>query len=166
MNRLSGILIAMAGCLLLCTLPVIAQKGQGDATGIAREIEKPPIEHITGELLRIETGPCEQTTGHAYIGTHLYLKSDENGQVLNIHLGAAYAVASYVKNLEIGKKLDVKGFRTELLKRDNYVAKEITVNGHTYQLRDENLRPFWAGERFQSSKDRFERPFRGRRGRW
>ncbi len=91
MNRSASIALALAGCLLQCTLSANAQKNQGDVTGIAREIGKPPIEHITGELVRIETKHCEQATGHADIGTHLFLTSNENDPEINIYLGAADA---------------------------------------------------------------------------
>lgn len=142
-TKLSGIL---AGLLLLLNTSVYAQKGLGDSTGIARGLEQPEIELVEGTLDHIKTGPCEHATGYAYIGTHLFIKSDENNQLLNVHLGAAFAVESFVNGLEIGENITIQGFRTDNLKPLEFIAKEVTANGHTLQLRDENLRPFWAGD--------------------
>jgi len=154
-------LAVLAGFLLLVSYSANAQRGQGDLTGMGMESDKPPLVMISGELDHIKTGPCENTTGHAYIGTHLFLKT-EVGTLQNIHLGAAYAVESYVDKLSIGQKVDVLGFRTEQMEETHYIAKEITANGHTYVLRDEDLRPFWAGDRRVVNRGRFDR----RRGRW
>ena len=154
-------LAVLAGFLLLVSYSANAQRGQGDLTGMGMESDKPPLVMISGELDHIKTGPCENTTGHAYIGTHLFLKT-EVGTLQNIHLGAAYAVESYVDKLSIGQKVDVLGFRTEQMEETHYIAKEITANGHTYVLRDKELRPFWAGDRRTVNRGRFDR----RRGRW
>ena len=147
MNYTTGITTLLAGLLLLTAFPANAQKGQGDLTGMGREVEQPPVETVTGELLRIETGPCENTTGHAYIGTHLFIETGEYDEPLNVHLGAANAVSSYVENLEAGKTLEVEVFRTEQMEAHHYIAKSFTANSHTVQLRDDYLRPFWAGDR-------------------
>ncbi|MDZ7717878.1 MAG: hypothetical protein U5K72_03535 [Balneolaceae bacterium] len=139
--------ISVLGFILFTVMPVSAQKGVGDATGIAREVEKPAIESFEGVLEQIKTGPCEHTTGHAYIGTHLFLKTGNSNQILNIHLGAAYALESYVKGLEAGQIIEVQAFRTDAMEQGQYIAKEITANGQVLQLRNENLRPFWAGDK-------------------
>lgn len=76
----------LTGMLFLLSLSVYAQKGLGDSTGIARGLVQPEIELIEGTLDQIKTGPCEHATGHAYIGTHLFIKSGENDQLLNVHL--------------------------------------------------------------------------------
>ncbi len=154
MNYTAGITTLLAGLLLLTAFPANAQRGQGDLTGIARESERPPVETVTGELLRIETGPCENTTGHAYVGTHLFLETGASDEPLNIHLGAAYAVSSYVENLQAGQTLEVDVFRTEQMEAHHYIAKAFTANNHTVQLRDENLRPLWAGDRRMIPDDR------------
>lgn len=154
MNHTTGISILLAGVLLLSAFPANAQKGQGDPTGIAREPGQPPVETVTGELLRIETGPCENSTGHAYVGTHLFLENGAGDEPLNVHLGPSYAVSSFVEDLEAGQNLEVEVFRTEQLEANQYIAKAFTANNHTVQLRDDILRPFWAGNRRTWSDDR------------
>ncbi len=145
MSYITNILSFLTALVLLTVIPAHAQKGQGDLTGVARGHELPSVEAITGELLRIETGPCESTTGHAYVGTHIFLATDESEEPLNIHLGASYAVASHVKALEAGQSLKLDVFRTEQMEANHFIAKSLTANDHKITFRDDNLRPFWAG---------------------
>lgn len=146
MSICKKILGILTGFLLLFNTSVYAQKGLGDSTGIARGFEQPEIELVEGTLDHIKTGPCEHATGYAYIGTHLFIKAGETDQLRNVHLGAAYAVESFVNALKIGENITIQAFRTDDMKPLEFIAKEVTANGHTLQLRDENLRPFWAGD--------------------
>lgn len=156
-------LTVLASLILLMTISVNAQRGQGDLTGMAQQAEKPELVTISGVLDYIKTGPCESATGHAYIGTHLFLQSGEDETLINIHLGAAYAVEDYVNGLQPGDYVEVTGFRTKIMEADNYIAKNLSVNGRVFELRDENLKPFWAGERRGGFRGRrFDR----RRGNW
>ncbi len=148
--------------MLLFTYPANAQRGVEDDKGIARQAELPPLIEISGVLDHIETGPCEATTGRAYVGTHLFLQTEESETLLNIHLGAAYAVEGYVSKIQPGDLVEVIAFFTEQMNEGHFIAKEITVNSHMIVLRDDNLRPFWAGDRRQEP-----RGLRGtRQGRW
>ena len=155
--------IIVIGIVITCINPVFAQKGIGSQTGLGQESEKPVIIAITGELMGMKTGPCENTTGDAYIGTHLFVKKTGTENLLNIHLGAAYAMESMISRLSIGHMIEMQVFRTEAMEADHYIAKQITANGYTMQLRDENLRPFWAGDSFAQ---RGKRSDIRRRGRW
>ena len=141
--RLSGIILIAALAALFCSTAAYAQKGMGDYTGIAREPIKPPITRLSGIVHEIRTHPCEHTTGKAEIGTHLILKSSQN-QEFNIHLGPATAVADIVKQLAVGKEIEVFGFHTEKMPSNHYVAKQLVIGGRSIDLRDASLRPFWA----------------------
>jgi len=163
MKAIPQILVILASITLTFAYPANGQKGIGTLTGMGHETDKPSIEKFIGELVEIKTGPCENTTGHAYIGTHLYVKSAVNENLLNIHLGAAYAVEALISRIEVGQKIEVLGFRTEQMQTDHYIAKEVTSNGYTIQLRDDNLRPFWAGERISQSNRQY---VSRRRDRW
>jgi hypothetical protein len=163
MKTILQFLILFSGIVLFCAHPANAQKGIGNVYGIGQQQVLPDVETITGELVEIKTGPCENTTGYAVIGTHLFLKNNVNETVYNIHLGAAYAVDSFIARLSIGQNIEVHAFRTEQMDENHYVAKDVSANGHTIQLRDENLRPFWAGERASQRGRQFDTR---RRGRW
>jgi hypothetical protein len=125
-------------------LPVHAQRGMGDPTGIARQAVRPPVTQVTGILAEIRIGPCEFTTGHAGIGTHVILKAAE-GKTLNIHLGPSAALQSVIDQLHVGQTVVVDAFRTEKLPADHYVAVRVNTEGKVFTLRDESLRPIWAG---------------------
>ncbi len=163
MKTIIPFLILFSGIVLVCTIPVNAQKGIGNVYGIGQQQILPDIESISGELIEIKTGPCENTTGYAIIGTHLFVKSSASEPVYNIHLGAAYAVDSFISRLSVGQNIEVQAFRTEQMEENHYVAKQVSANGHTIQLRDENLRPFWAGERISQKGRNYDNR---RRGRW
>ena len=122
------------------------QRGMGDPTGVARQIPRPELVTLSGEVVAVETKPCEKTTGHGVVGTHILLKT-EKGESLNVHLGwaDAVAVAETAKQLAAGTKVEVTAFRTDKLPEGHYVAQTLKFDGKTVQLRDENLRPVWAG---------------------
>lgn len=146
MNVYAKIIAVLMGVMFTLNLSLFAQKGLGDTTGVARSGEQPPIVKLEGVLDQIKTGSCEHTTGNSVIGTHLLLYSETGDPLLNIHLGAAYAVEPYVQELVTGQMVEVEAFQTEAMESFEYIAIKVSSNGYTFQLRDENLRPFWAGD--------------------
>jgi hypothetical protein len=147
MNRTRIIfLMVMALSWALLTPFAYAQRGMGDSTGVARQGIVPEFVTVSCELLSVETHPCKKTTGCGVIGTHLKVKTRE-GKVLNIDLGWAIGVELIVKQLSIGQHLEVTAFRTEKMPEGQYVAKSLNFDGKTVPLRDESLRPIWAGGR-------------------
>jgi intracellular sulfur oxidation DsrE/DsrF family protein len=138
--------IVFGSCLLALVSVVAAygQRGVGDHTGVARQASKPELVTVNGKVEGVKTGPCEMTTGGAKIGTHLLLKTTQ-GAELNIHLGPADAVESMVKGLSQGTRVTVLGFRTKGLPEGQYVAQSLKYGDTTIRLRDEQLRPVWAG---------------------
>ena len=140
--------------VFLCTLFILiwvsaalGQRGMGDGNGVAQQMLKPSLVHISGNLKEIKTHPCENTTGKADLGTHLILK-DKQGRELNVHLGPTPALSKTVKRLKLGKKIELIGFRTDKMPLNQYVAQTLILGSHSVQLRDSDLRPYWAGSRF------------------
>ena len=130
------------------SLSGIAQKGTGDGTGIAGRNVVSVTENIEGTVQEVLHETCPQTTGRYDNGTHILIKPGSgDGQLLNIHLGPTAKLGDIVKNIDAGMNVSLKVFRTKKLPDNQYIAKEITVNNNTYALRDENLKPFWAGNR-------------------
>jgi len=134
--------------------PANAQRGMGERTGVARQAVRPEVVTLKGKVVRVETAPCQNTTGRSRAGTHLVLKTAK-GEKLNIHLGPAAAVKDTADRLSAGLKVKVEAFRTEKMTENHYVAKSLTFDGTTVELRDESLRPRWAGGNVDS------RGFRG-----
>jgi len=137
--------LAVLGLLWSVAAPdARAQKGRGEPGGIARHAVKPEVVSLSGKVLRIESGPCKMTTGRATVGTHFLLQTTEKKE-LNIHLGPAAAVARVADQLPIGKKVTVRAFRTARMPENHYVAQSLLIDGASIRLRDESLRPLWAG---------------------
>jgi len=67
------------------------------------------------------------------------------GKTLNIHLGPVAAIEFVAKDLSQGQKVKVEAFRTKKMKKGQYVARSLTFGSQTVELRDETLRPVWAG---------------------
>jgi len=121
-----------------------AQRGMGDSIGMAQRQVLPELVSLSGKLTAIETQPCKGGTGSGVVGTHIVLETNK-GTVLNIDLGWAKAVEPIVKQLSVGQKVEVAAFRTDKMPKGRYVAKSLTFDDKNLQLRDKNLRPFWAG---------------------
>jgi hypothetical protein len=124
--------------------PAMAQRGVGRTRGVASQADKPVVVTVKGTVLEVQTEPCESTTGHALVGTHFLLET-EQGKQLNIHLGPAEAVADIAVRLTENRRVMVECFRTAQMKPDHYVAKSLRIGRQTLELRDDNLRPTWAG---------------------
>ncbi|MBN1854845.1 MAG: hypothetical protein JW829_19080 [Pirellulales bacterium] len=140
-------MVVMAVAALLCAWwasPAHAQRGMGDSVGMAKRQVLPELVNLSGTLTAIETQPCKGGTGSGVVGTHIVLKTDK-GMLLTIDLGWAKAVEPIVKQLAIDKTVEVAAFRTDKMPKGRYVAKSLTLDGKAVQLRDDNLRPFWAG---------------------
>jgi hypothetical protein len=134
------------GLALMMLVPAslaVAQRGTGARDGVARQLVKPEVVSIAGELKEIRTGPCQHTTGRSPIGTHLILTVGQ--EELNVHLGPATEVVAMVEELNFGDTIEADVFRTERLSPDEYVAVSVTAAGKQYVLRDSSLRPIWAG---------------------
>ena len=121
-----------------------AQRGMGQAAGVAVQGVRPDVVSLVGTVQRIEIGPCERTTGRASLGAHFILKTPD-AEELNVHLGPAAAVEFITDQLPVGKEVTVDAFRTAIMPENHYVAQVVTFDGTAIRLRDENLRPAWAG---------------------
>jgi hypothetical protein len=142
MENLLRLMMVLFAALLL-SMSALAQKGTGETTGVAQQAVKPPVITVSGQVLEIKTGPCENTTGQSPVGTHLIVQS-EDGANLNIHLGPENAVDHIVDQLTIGQTVTFEAFRTERLPDNAYIAKSLLLDDKVIYLRDDNLRPSWA----------------------
>lgn len=145
LNYSTQLILLAAGLLILSVATADAQRGRGNFIGMGQELVKPDIVELSGELVEIKTGPCEQTTGHALIGTHLFIRENTDGPLMNIHLGDANAVDKTVAGLVIGHQVNIQAFRTDLLDNNHYIAMELESDGRSVVLRTSDFRPVWAG---------------------
>jgi hypothetical protein len=142
--------------LAFATSPVVAQRGMGGQAGVARMPVKPEIVTLTGKLTAISVGPCEQTTGRARVGVHLVVEptaptaegaATAKAEPLNIHVGPAAVVQEMLTKFPIGTQMTIAAFRTDKMPANHYVAQSLKSDDASVTLRDESLRPVWAGAR-------------------
>ncbi len=124
--------------------PATAQKGTGEPAGVGRQAVKPPIEAMSGTIKDVKRGPCEKTTGRSVEGVHLIVQAQDN-RTINLHLGPASSLADVIAQLSPGQEIKFDAFRTERMPKDAYVAKSLTAGGKSFALRNDSLRPKWAG---------------------
>lgn len=142
MKPLSTALIVVLSLLYTAGL-ASAQRGMGDAAGVARQGNALPVQTFSGTVVSIEVGACEQTTGRSLQGVHLFVDTDA-GERINLHLGPLFAVDHIVDQMGDGLDLSFDAFRTDALPEDAYIAKTLRFDGKTVSLRDDALRPSWA----------------------
>ena len=149
----------MKGTKILTTIVLLAlssmgytQRGVGNDTGIASSNSVTEIEQVSGKLQKIITEGCTQTTGRYSNGTHVLVKTDQGKtRTLNVHLGPTSVVSDITDKLTIGKEIKLEVYSTEDLPENHYVAKEVTGSEKSYEIRDSNLKPFWAGNNTKRS---------------
>ncbi|HEC03153.1 MAG TPA: hypothetical protein ENI81_06405 [Phycisphaerales bacterium] len=141
-KKLAAIVALMA--LMTMGTTTWGQRGIGDNDGVTRQAIETQQTSIQGKIKEIVIEKCENTTGPFDIGMHLLLTTDETKQY-NVHLGPAVIVRDLIDQLEVGKSVTVKAYRTEKMPKENFVAIVLKYDGKTVRLRDENLRPVWAG---------------------
>lgn len=122
-----------------------AQRGIGGHTGIVREPEKAELATLKAVVTEVNSHPCGKTTGRAPVGTHV-LARNKAGEELNIHLGPADKVREIAGQLVPGTQVKFRVFRTREMAENHYVAITLSFGGKVLRLRDERLRPFWAGD--------------------
>ena len=120
-----------------------AQRGAGQAAGVAVQSVKPDVVSLSGKVQKIDIGPCQNTTGRAITGVHFILETPK-AKKLNVHLGPEFAVDFVTDRLSVGKKVTVDAFRTDKMAKNHYVAQVVTVDGKSIRLRDASLQPVWA----------------------
>ncbi len=125
--------------------PAYAQRGRGDDIGLARQGVRPEIETITGTVSDLLIQPCEMTTGRSIVGAHVILTTPDRGE-LNVHLGPATDLSDLVADVQKGDAVVAEVFRTEKLPAGQVIAKTLDLDGQQYVLRDDTLRPVWAGQ--------------------
>lgn len=141
MRHVTQIVLAVAIGMLAVTAS--AQRGTGADTGVAQRIPSPSIVTKSGKITKVETGPCEGTTGRSLSGVHLLIQ-EPNGDTLNLHLGPTEALNTVVDRLAPGQSLSFEAFRTDRLPSNHFIAKTLMLDDEVIRLRDDNLRPSWA----------------------
>ncbi len=142
--RYIKIAVVATSAVLLMAGGALAQRGTGEANGVARQGLNLPIVTVTGTVNEVKIGSCENTTGRSAVGAHLIVKAADNS-VVNLHLGPSASVDDVLKAVKTGTAISADAFRTDRMPQNAYVVRTITVGNQAIQLRDSTLRPRWAG---------------------
>jgi hypothetical protein len=177
----TGIAALGAIGLALVASPVAAQRGVGGDEGVDRMRVRPEVVALEGEIVAINVGPCERTTGRARVGVHLLVEraaavekdASESAtapteavlEPWNIHIGPQSVVYEMLAKFPLGTQVTVAAFRTDKMPANHYVAQKVASKEATVTLRDETLRPAWAGSGGLGADDRPMRPTGPRYGR-
>lgn len=132
--------IILTACFI--TIAGYSQKGTGETNGVSRQRLDPELLKMEGIIEKVESGPCKYTTGRSVSGTHLIVQTQD--KLINVHLGPTSEVSQLV-SVTAGDPIAMTVFRTDRLPKDQFIAKEVTVNEKNIVLRDETLKPVWAG---------------------
>ena len=129
------------------TALAFGQRGMGQSRGVAQQAEKPAIQTLEGTVQKVITEECVNTTGRYRIGIHFLLKTE--GGERNVHLGPAAVspVRTAAETLSEGQTVTVKAFRTDRMPKGHYNAQQIETSDQTLVLRNDTVRPAWAGQR-------------------
>ena len=147
MKRIKSIFLVTLFSILATA--VYAQKGVGNQSGIGQSNTTLKTKQISGEVKKVLKEPCTQTTGRYDQGTHLLIETDDFGkdQILNIHLGPTTELNEMTDKLKLGREISLKVFKTKDLPEKQFIAQSFVYNDHSFTLRDDNFRPFWANSR-------------------
>lgn len=84
-----------------------------------------------------------QTTGrHGWSGVHLSLKTDQG--IYDVHVGPASYVSAQQFTFAKGDSIEVTGSKTKMNGKDVVIARQITKDGKTLTLRDQQGFPKWS----------------------
>jgi hypothetical protein len=132
-KRLSAILVLLAGCMLLVTSSLFAQK-TGPAYDFSKEVK------LKGSIEEIKMVPGD------FEGVHVMLKT--SSETILIHL----APEGFLKMLDFiatkGDSMEVTGCKITSEFGPEILAREVVSGNNSLTLRDKKGIPAWAGMKF------------------
>jgi DNA-directed RNA polymerase subunit E'/Rpb7 len=150
--RIAKTLITSALLVLTSTPAAMAQPngpgggGWGPGSPYGRMYDPKTVETVSGEIISIDLiTPARRMSP----GVHLSLKTDK-GETLAVHLGPQWYIDQQPLKLTKGDKVRVRGSRITFQDKPAILVAEVTKNGQTMRLRDDNGVPAWAGWRRRS----------------
>jgi hypothetical protein len=147
--RISNIVTSLALFSMCSSAMIFAQpvagppcagrcRGGGDPQG--RLYDPKTVETLSGEILGLD-----RIAGrNGMTGVHADLKTDK-GETIAVHLGPAWYLDKQTLTLKQGDKVTIRGSRVTLDDKPAIIAAEVSKQGETLRLRDDNGVPVWAG---------------------
>ena len=124
--------------LLLALVPfILAQSGMGPSVG-GRHYNPATETTLTGTVENVL-----QTAGsRGWNGTHLSFKTDQG--VYDVHVGPSSFLSAQQFPIAKGEKLEITGSKVQMNGKDVLIARTITKDGKTLELRDAQGIPKWS----------------------
>jgi hypothetical protein len=127
---------------LALAAPALAQPGPGGGMGggMGPMLYNPQtVITLTGQVEKLE----ELTMGRNMAFREAILKTDQAS--LKVHLGPAWFLDEKKFAIKVGDTVSATGSKVTLNNQPVLIAREVTVNGATLKLRDDQGRPVWRG---------------------
>jgi hypothetical protein len=140
MNRRMLMFIGGVLLLLLLAVPLLmAQARMQGGRGRGARNYNPATEITVNGTVEEVT----QTTGRrGWAGTHLTLRTDQG--VDDVHVGPAWYISAQQFAFVEGENIEVIGSKTTVGGKEVLIARQITKDGKTLALRDEQGFPKWS----------------------
>jgi hypothetical protein len=104
------------------------------------------VETITGVVTAVDTVTGRRNRQHQ--GIHVRMTS--SGEPLTVHLGPLFYLQQQQVRVQSGDSLTVRGSRVAMRGEPSMIAAELSRQGQTWTLRDEQGFPRWRGQRRQN----------------
>jgi hypothetical protein len=133
-------ILMFIGVTLLLAVPVLmAQAGMGGGRSRGARNYNPATEVTVKGTVEEVT----QTTGQrGWAGIHLTLKTDQGAY--EVHVGPASYISAQQFAFAKGESVEVVGSKTNVGGQGVLIARQITKDGKTLTLRDEQGFPKWS----------------------
>ncbi len=146
MKKIMVFLAMVMSLALAC--PVLAQTGPGGGMGMkggmgAQLYNPQTVTTVKGTVEKLEEITMGRPSGVKMKFREILLKTDKGN--LTVHLGPSWYLDQQKFTVKAGDALEVTGSEVTLKNQPAIIAKDITVNGKTFKLRDEQGMPVWRG---------------------
>lgn len=148
MKKITVFLAVAISLALVC--PVLAQPDPGGGMGMGmgggmgpRMYNPQTVTTVKGTVEKLEELNMGHGGGMGMQFRELLLKTDK-GSIL-VHLGPSQYIDQQKFAVKAGDTLEVTGSQVTLNNQPAIIAKDVTVNGQTMKLRDDQGIPAWRG---------------------
>jgi hypothetical protein len=134
-------LVLISSLVLVC--PVLAQPGPGGGMGMGgsgfRIYNPQTVTTLKGTVEKVE----DVSMGHrGWTVREMFLKTANKS--IMVFLGPSSYLDQQNLTVKTGDSVEVTGSQVTLENLPTIIAKDITVNGKTWKLRDDQGRPAWS----------------------
>ena len=142
MKKLLLFLVLISSLALAC--PVLAQPGPGSGRGMGGRgfllYNPQTVTTLKGTVEKVE----EVSMGHrGWMVREMFLKTANKS--IMVFLGPSSYLDQQNFAVKTGDSVEVTGSQVTLENLPTIIAKDVTVNGKTWKLRDDQGVPFWRG---------------------